>query len=145
MMMKRVVGLIVVFFLVLTCFVEAADYDAGVQGKVILQTESTSTGDPIAYLKTERPKITVMAVDIAPGAETGWHIHPVPVYAYVLAGRLTVEVEDGKSFEFKGGDAIIEVVNKRHNGINKGSVPVSLIVFYTGGKGIPNVIKSDHR
>lgn len=123
--------------------IHAAQYDAGVQGKVILQTETTSGGDPIAYLKTDKPKITVMTVEIAPGSKTGWHSHPMPVYAYVISGQLSVEIEGGKTAEFKEGDAIIEVVNTRHNGSNKGSVPVKLVVFYVGGEGIPNVIKSD--
>ncbi len=123
--------------------VDAAEYDAGVLGKVILQTETTSNGDPIFYPKTDKPKITVMTVDIAPGAETGWHSHSISVYAYVLSGKLSVEIEGGKTVEFKEGEAIIEVVNTRHNGINKGTVPVKLVVFYLGGKGIPNVIKAD--
>ena len=123
--------------------VYAAEYDAGVQGKVILQTETTSGGEPIAYLKTDKPKITVMTVDIAPGAKTGWHSHPMPVYAYVISGRLFVEIESGKTVEYKEGEAIIEVVNTRHNGTNKGDVPVKLVVFYLGGKDIPNIIKAD--
>ena len=141
-MMKRFM-VIVGVFLVLTHSIQAAEYDAGVQGKVILQTETTSNGDPIAYLKTDKPKITVMTVDIAPGAKTGWHSHPMPVYAYVISGQLSVEIEGGKMAEFREGEAIIEVVNKSHNGINKGSIPVKLVVFYVGGKEIPNVIKSD--
>ena len=142
--MKRLIVNVMVVFLALSYSVNAAEYDSGVQGKVILQTETTSAGDPIEYLKTDKPKITVMTVDIAPGAKTGWHSHPMPVYAYVLAGQLTVEIEGGKTAEFKEGEAIIEVVNKRHNGINKGLVPVKLVVFYVGGKEIPNVIKSNN-
>jgi quercetin dioxygenase-like cupin family protein len=135
---------ILIGFLLMTPFwAGAAEYDTGVQGKVILQTEATSNGDPIAYLKTDHPKITVMTVDIAPGAKTGWHSHPVPVYAYVMSGRLTVEIEGGKTSEFKEGEAIIEVINTRHNGINHGKIPVKLVVFYIGGKDIPNVIKAD--
>lgn len=142
-MKKSVLCIFVSLFCMLSCNINAAEYDAGVQGKVILQTETTSGGDPITYLKTDKPKITVMTVDIAPGAKTGWHSHPMPVYAYVIAGQLSVEIEGGKTAEFKEGDAIIEVVNTRHNGMNKGNVPVKLVVFYVGGKEIPNVIKSD--
>ena len=132
-----------IVFLLLPFPAGAAEYDAGVQGKVILQAEMTSNGDPITYLKTDHPKITVMTVDIAPGAKTGWHSHPVPVYAYVMSGHLTVEIEGGKPAAFREGDVIIEVVNTRHNGINNDKIPVKLVVFYTGGKDIPNVIKTD--
>ena len=128
--------------ILMNSFAVAAQYDAGVQGRVIIATETTTSGDPIRYPKSDEGKITVMEVVLAPGAETGWHKHPVPVYAYVLSGRLTVMMEDGKSFQFKEGDAIIEVVDVHHNGINKGDVPVRLIVFYTGVKDVPNVIRA---
>lgn len=133
-----------IIFLLLPFGAVAAEYDTGVQAKVILQTEATSNGDPITYLKTDHPKITVMTVDIAPGAQTGWHSHPVSVYAYVMAGRLTVQIEGGKTTEFKEGEAIIEVVKTKHNGINHGNIPVKLVVFYLGGKDLPNVIKADN-
>jgi len=121
----------------------AADYDAGVQGKVILQTETMSNGEPIQYPDADHPKVTVMTIDIAPGAQTGWHSHPIPVYAYVISGHLTVYMEGGKTAEFKEGDALVEVIKLKHNGINNGKIPVKLVAFYLGAKGIPNVMKAD--
>lgn len=121
----------------------AAEYDTGVQSRVILQAETMSNGEPIDYLDADRPQVTVMTVDIAPGVATGWHSHPMPVYAYVMAGQLTVEIEGGKTAEFGEGAAIIEVVNLRHNGTNHGKVPVKLLVFYLGAKDVPNVIKGN--
>ena len=121
----------------------AGEYNAGVQSNIILRAETMSNGERIDYLDTDRPQVTVMTVDIAPGAGTGWHSHPMPVYAYVMAGQLTVEIERGKTAEFREGDAIIEVVNLRHNGTNHGKVPVKLLVFYLGAKDVPNVIKGN--
>lgn len=137
------VGLLLGSLLLLPFTAGAAEYDAGVQAQVILQTETMSNGDPIRYTDTDHPKVTVMTVEIAPGARTGWHSHPVAIYAYVLSGHLTVEMEDGKIAEFGEGEAIIEVVKLKHNGANNGKTPVKLVVFYLGGKGIPNVIKAD--
>ena len=133
----------VAFLLILPAWVSAAEYDTGVHGRVIIATETTTDGQPVRYPKSDQGKITVMEVTIAPGAETGWHKHSVPVYAYVMAGTLSVSLKDGKTFEFTAGDAIIEVVDTFHNGINKGDTPVKLIVFYTGVKDVPNVIKAD--
>lgn len=140
---KSCVRVLIGFLLMMPLPAGAVEYDASVQAKVVLQTEATTNGDPITYLKTDHPKITVMTVAIAPGAKTGWHSHPVPVYAYVMSGQLTVEIEGGKTSEFKEGEAIIEVINTRHNGINHGKIPVKLVVFYLGGKDIPNVMKAD--
>jgi len=121
----------------------AGEYNAGVQSNIILRAETMSNGEPIDYLDTDRPQVTVMTVDIAPGSSTGWHSHPMPVYAYVMAGQLTVEIEGGKTAEFREGDAIIEVVTLRHNGTNHGKVPVNLVVFYLGAKDVSNVIRAD--
>jgi len=62
-----------------------------------------------------------MTVEISSGAETGWHLHTVPVYAYVLSGTLDVELADGKVLVFRKGDAVVEVQNLAHNGRNRGS------------------------
>ena len=82
-----------------------------------------------------------MTVDLAPGTETGWHKHAIPVYAYVLSGVIEVELEGGQRISYKTGDVIIEVVNTFHNGSNRGIEPVRLVVFYTGIKNQPNVIR----
>jgi quercetin dioxygenase-like cupin family protein len=119
----------------------AADYSSGVTAKMLTKTTVTGNGQKIAYPVTDMAEVTAMTVDLAPGSETGWHKHPVPVYAYVVSGSLAVEIEGGKEPTFKTGDAIIEVVNTLHNGRNRGSEPVKLAVFYLGVEGTPNVIK----
>ena len=58
----------------------------------LLESGETIIGQPIAY-PTGTPKITAAVVFLAPGKETGWHTHAVPLYAYVLQGELTMEVE----------------------------------------------------
>jgi len=120
----------------------AADYDAAVKARLITKAELTGNGDKIRYPTFAHPEVSALEVDIAPGGETGWHKHPVPVYAYVLAGRLRVEIEGGRSLTFGAGDAIIEVVDTWHNGRNIGCIPVRLAVFYLGGKEVPNVVIS---
>ena len=134
---------LVICLLLAPSFLNADEYDGGVQAKVILKTATTGNGAPVAYLKTDQPEITALIVDIAPGAQTGWHKHSVPVYAYVVSGFLTVDIEGNISRQFNPGDVIVEVMNTRHNGVNKGSFPVKLIDFYTGAKDVPNVIKTD--
>ena len=84
-----------------------------------------------------------MTVVLAPGAETGWHKHPVPVYAYVVSGTLSVELADGQRLTYPQGDAVIEVVNTLHNGKNNGTEPVKLAVFYLGAEGTANVVKPE--
>ncbi|MGZ3597682.1 MAG: cupin domain-containing protein [Syntrophales bacterium] len=130
------------FLLCMSSFVSADEYSGSVQARVVLKTKNMSNGQPIAYLKSDNPEVTVMTVELPPGAETGWHTHPVPVYAYIISGSLTIEVEGKNTSVFQAGDAIIEVVNTRHCGKNTGTVPVKLVVFYTGAENLPNVTRT---
>lgn len=132
-----------VFLCLLSFFpLQASGYDAAVKARLITKAETTGNGEKIRYPAFADPEVSALEVDIAPGGETGWHKHPVPVYAYVLSGYLRVDMEGGKSLTFNPGDAIIEVVDTWHNGKNIGCVPVRLAVFYLGGKDVPNVVNS---
>jgi len=107
----------------------------------VLVTGTTSDGKKVRYPRTNDAEVTVLVVDVPPGGSTGWHYHPVPVYAYMLEGELAVEMENGTVNLFRKGDAIIEMVDTAHNGYNPGNEKASLVVFYTGAVGIPNVVK----
>lgn len=139
-MRKHLIIILVVFVFGVPYVAVAGDYDSGVKATLILKTTTTTGNYPAKYLNTERPEIITMKVEIKPGAETGWHSHPVPLYAYVLEGNLTVEVKGGNTYHFTAGDAIVEVVNIPHNGKNLGTMPVALIAFYTGEIGTPNTV-----
>jgi len=135
----RVVGL---GWIVCLCLaLPAWGYDSGVTVRTVLKAKTTSSGQPVKYLKTDRPEITVAVVEIAPGAETGWHLHKIPVYAYVLEGTLKVILDGGTERTFEKGQAIIEVMDLAHNGINPGREPLKLIVFYAGEEGTPSATK----
>jgi quercetin dioxygenase-like cupin family protein len=121
-----------------------AEYE-GVKAAQIKRTTTASNGQKLQYLATEKPEITVLMVEIPAGGETGWHLHPVPVYAYMLSGAITVEAESGDKRDFREGDAIIEVMNTPHNGMNSGTIPAKLVVFYTGEQGSPNTVRVIHK
>jgi quercetin dioxygenase-like cupin family protein len=106
----------------------------------LLKTQTDSAGQPIAY-PTLPPEVSAVIVDFPVGKETGWHIHPSPCFAYVLEGEITVEFENGTKKVVKAGEAFAEVVNLRHNGSNRGSVPAKLVMFVAGSKDTPISIK----
>jgi quercetin dioxygenase-like cupin family protein len=132
-----------IIFLVLGFTVTAAEGDdyTGAKVTVIKKSTTTASGQRMEYLKTDHPEVTALLVEIPPGGETGWHFHPVPVYAYVLSGTLTTEMKNGEKHEYKEGEAIFEAVNIAHNGKNLGKIPVKLVVFYTGEVGKPLTIR----
>ena len=93
-------------------------------------------GGPIVYPQG-KPEMTALLVEIAPGAQTGWHHHLVPNFAYMLEGTLELTLDDGRVKMLQAGEELPEVVNRPHNGRNVGSTPAKLIVFYAGAVGTP--------
>jgi quercetin dioxygenase-like cupin family protein len=100
------------------------------------RTISSWDGAPLVY-PAGQAEISAMMIEIAVGAETGWHLHPVPSFAYVLQGMLEVRLRDGRTKRLGAGEALVEVVNTQHNGRNIGTQPVKLVVFYAGAAGSP--------
>lgn len=97
----------------------------------LVKTRTSWDGQAIVYPRGTA-EITAIRVEIAPGAETGWHTHSAPSFAVILEGSLEVRLKDGLVKRLEAGDVLAEVVNTLHNGRNVGTVPVKLVVFYTG-------------
>lgn len=131
---------LVLFMLFLIISYTAAREYEGVKVTTIAKSSTAYNGQKLRYLKTGKPEVTALTVEIQAGGQTGWHKHPVPVYAYMLSGTLSIEVEGGRTFEFVPGDAIIEVMDTPHNGKNIGAEPARLVVFYTGEEGSPTTV-----
>jgi len=128
--------------LVLSLPAFADDYPGAVTSTVVLKTTRTAAGQPVVYPSGGAPEVTASVVTIAPGAETGWHTHAVPLYVWVVAGTVRVEYDGAPPVTAKAGEALVEAVGVAHNGRNEGSEPVRLLVFTTGLEGRPNVSKA---
>ncbi|MEB3310539.1 MAG: cupin domain-containing protein [Snowella sp.] len=113
-----------------------------IKATTILKTDTSWDGKPLVYPKGQA-EITGMIIEIAPGAETGWHSHPVPSFGMLIEGELHVQLKDGRIKKLKAGDTLAEVVNTLHNGRNVGTVPVKLIVFYAGAVGQALTVKEN--
>lgn len=121
----------VALFVLFHSFAYALEESEAVSVSTILKTQTTWDGTPIVY-PSGQAKVTGMMVEIAVGAQTGWHSHPVPSFAVIVQGELEVHLKNGEVKKLKAGDGLAEVVNTLHNGHNVGSTPVKLFVFYTG-------------
>jgi quercetin dioxygenase-like cupin family protein len=120
----------------------ALDVTPAVKVTPLAKATSSWNGAPVVYPKGQA-EITGMLIEIAVGAQTGWHGHPVPSFALVLEGTLEVELRDGRKKRVGPGEALIEVVDTLHNGRNVGAQPVKLVVFYAGATGMPLTFKPD--
>jgi quercetin dioxygenase-like cupin family protein len=112
-----------------------SQYNNSILVEKVLKSDTTSIGQKIIYPQVSDAEVTIAKITFPPGSETGWHKHDIPVFAYVMEGELTVELEDGKSVQFKQGSSFAEVFNTWHNGKNNEKVNLVLIAFYLGEKG----------
>jgi len=139
--MKRIILTIIALCI---CFVLKAQYNNEIKVELLLKTDTTSIGQKIIYPNFQSDEVTIAKVTIPPGKSTGWHKHTIPVFAYVLTGNLTVEIENKQTKQFPENTTFSEVINTFHNGINNGKIDVVLIAFYMGEKGKPlSIVRSD--
>lgn len=137
-----IIGTVLFFFGWFGAVGEAASGYEGVKVTVLKKATTAANGQKLILPQTTHPEVTAALVEIPPGGDTGWHSHPIPVYAYVLAGAVTVELGDGSRYDFREGDVLFEVVDTPHIGRNRGTAPVKLVVFYTGVEGMQNTVKA---
>jgi len=119
------------------CHTAKSQYNKGVVLEPVLKTDTTSIGQKIVYPNFQSDEVSIVKVIIPSGKSTGWHKHNFPVFAYVLQGTLTVEIENRKSLQFSQNSSFSEVINTLHNGVNNGKEDVILIAFFMGEKGKP--------
>jgi len=111
----------------------------GFTPRVLMQATQTSIGQNILY-PLFRSQLTTVLVEIAPGGQTGRHMHPVPVAVYVLEGSITV-AHEAQEKTYKAGDAFVESVDTWHNGLNRGTTPVKLLLTVVGEQGKPFLVR----
>jgi quercetin dioxygenase-like cupin family protein len=106
----------------------------------VLETTMTFTGQPIRFPQGESQLVAVLA-EVAPGGQVGRHMHPVPLFVYMLEGTLTIEMEGHGTHAFQAGQGFAEVTHTWHNGRNLGDKPARFLIVFSGQKGTPNLIR----
>lgn len=106
----------------------------------VLETATTFTGQPIRFPQGDN-QFTAVIAELAPGGQVGRHMHPVPLFVYMLEGTLSIEMEGHGTHTFNAGQGFAEVTNTWHNGRNLTDKPVRFLIIFSGQKGIPNLIR----
>lgn len=104
----------------------------------LLSTSKTVMDEPIVYPAGGTAKLTAGIVTMAPGQETGWHTHGVPLTGIILEGELTVDYGDKGKRTYSQGQSIAEAMSVAHNGRNTGSGVMKLFAVYLGAEGVAN-------
>ena len=98
-----------------------------ISSETLVDTDKTVIGQDIQY-PSGTPQITSKIITIPVGAETGPHIHEVPMFAYIMRGEVTVDYGEKGIQTFVEGDSIVEAINYTHNGKNNGNEPTEILI-----------------
>ncbi|GAU09492.1 cupin [Desulfoplanes formicivorans] len=121
----------------LTCILSTNAFalnEQSVTVDVLTKTTSSWNGETLPAYPNGQPEVTILKIEIPPKMKLPLHEHPVINAGVLLKGELTVVTTDNKTLHLKAGDPIVEVVDSLHYGINEGTEPAEIMVFYAGVK-----------
>ncbi len=119
------------------CHGTATEQQSGVSVEHLNTTTQQWDGAPLPSYLNGPPEIQVLRITIPAGVTLPWHHHPVINAAYVLRGRLRVELRNGQSRIISAGQTLVEVVNTVHRGQALPDSDAEVVVFYAGTTGTP--------
>jgi len=105
--------------------------------EVLLDTDQTILGDAFAY-PAGRARITSARISVPPKATVPLHLHPVPLFVYILQGEITVDYGSRGTRTYRKGDAFVEEFEWPHHAYNAGRGNVQILAVYAGAVGIEN-------
>lgn len=112
--------------------------EKGEINKVVLSSSSQSwDGVELPAYPSGKPKISILHITIPPKEKLALHKHPIINAGVLIKGELKVVKPNGETLILKQGEAIIELVNSEHYGVNEGDVDAEIIVFYAGDEHSP--------
>jgi quercetin dioxygenase-like cupin family protein len=107
-----------IVWLALGCVLGAAGYSLGQQasdaGRGGLKRKVLMEQVLAEQIDGKAAKVTVLEIEKAPGAEDRPHRHPGPVFGYVLAGDLEMQVEGQPLKVLKTGETFYEPTGAVH-------------------------------
>jgi quercetin dioxygenase-like cupin family protein len=134
---KPLIGFCLTVAILLTTNAYAKPPGASVE--TLIETDQTVLGQDFSY-PTGKARITAAIVTLPPGASLPTHLHPVPLFAYILQGELSVDYGSEGTLVYRKGDAFVEAFNWPHSGRNAGKGQVKILAVYAGAVGVPNSV-----
>gem|GEM_PF-766303 len=110
--------------------------NSGIEVQELMRADSSWNGVAYGTYPEGTAEPVVAKIIIPAHKELVWHSHPMPSFAYILSGEITVEDKEGNKKHFTAGEVMPETVNTAHRGI-VGDKQAIFIVFYARTKGMP--------
>lgn len=79
-------------------------------------------------------QVIVQTREFAPGAQSGWHVHPGVEMATVVSGEMEI-VTAGGVRRLGPGESFQMARGQPHNGVNPGAVPAKVVITLVIDKG----------
>lgn len=111
----------------------------GVRIIPLLAATTTVTGQAIEFPRF-RNEVLVVLTEIDPGGQTGPLERRLPGVDYVIEGTATYEF-GGQTRVVTAGQTFVSPLNTILNGLNRGTVPLKLLVITAGEKGRPGLVR----
>jgi len=120
----RIALVAVVFALAMAALAQdkLKELDKGSSTREQVLTEQLTIGNELREAR-------VNVVTFEPKTAGAWHVHPAPVYVYVLQGTLTFESEGKEPRVVQAGQATAEDLNTRMRVVNYGNEMAKTVVF----------------
>jgi quercetin dioxygenase-like cupin family protein len=133
----QLIGVSLTFAVLLTTAVYAKPPAPSVE--TLLETDQTVLGQDFSY-PAGKAQITAVIVTLPPHTSLPEHLHPVPLFAYILQGELSVDYGSEGTLVYRKGDTFVEAFNWPHSGRNAGKGLVKILAVYAGAVGVPNSV-----
>ncbi len=92
----------------------------------------------------ENREVIIERFEFPPGFVSARHIHPGPVFVYVVQGELAVDVDGEERQVVQAGGLYEEPINRVMQGRNLSTTePLTIVVFQVNEPGVPLMIKAD--
>lgn len=118
-------------------FCHSEEPATGVEVETLAKSSLSWNDSLLTSYPEGQPEITILKIDIPAHTQLDLHQHPVINAGVLLKGQLTVVADNGQTLHMQEGDALIELVNTYHYGMNEGDETAQIIVFYAGIKDHP--------
>jgi len=105
--------------------------------ELLLETDQTILGDAFAY-PYGRARVTAARLTVPPGGTVPLHLHPVPLFVYILQGEIAVDYGSRGTVTYSAGDTFVEAFEWPHHARNAGKGNVKLLAVYMGAEGVAN-------